>query len=187
MGAMIFGIISAALSAFSSFSSSMRQGAQQRNQAAVMEAQAKVARQNAVSQEAAKNAEATRQERKKSRLRRQFNEIQGSNAARLGAGNVEMTSGSAADVTEGNINNFAADMGDNAYAVALKRWEALESRRVGEQQAKISEANASYLKKSSPNLFTSLLMGGIGGAQGFATGYSLAGGKLGSLFDFGKK
>lgn len=187
MGAMIFGIISAALSAFSSFSSAQSQAASQRNQAAVLEAQARVSRQNAAAQEAAKNAEASAQEREKTRLRRQFNEIQGSNAARLGAGNVDMTSGSAADAAEGNINNFAADMGDNAYAVALKKWEALESRRMGEERANIQEANASFLKKTSGNVFTSLLMGGIGGAQGFAQGYSMAGGKLGSLFDFGKK
>ena len=182
MGAMIFGIISAALSAFQGFSQSQAQISQSQNQARVMEANAKITRQNAAMEKERNLQEARAQEREKIRLREEFNATESANRVSLGAGNVDMTSGSAFDVSMGNINAFAADMGENAYAVALKKWEAAERERIGNEQAHIMEENASWLKKSSGNTLTSLLTAGIGGFGGFTQGYSTAGGKLGTLF-----
>lgn len=182
MWPMIFGLISAGLTALQGFNSSQAQISQAQNQARVMEANARVARQNAALEAEQANFEARQQDKKKSALRREYESVQAQNRVNLGAGNVEMFSGSALDVAEGNINNFASDMGDNAYAVAMKRWEAAERERQGKQSAHIMEENASWLKQSSGNIFTSLLTASIGGFGGFTQGYTTAGGSLGSLF-----
>lgn len=182
MGAMIFGIISAALAAFQGFSQSQRQISQAQNQARVMAANAQVTRQNAAMESERNLQEARLQEKEKIRLRNQFNETESANRVSLGAGNVDMSSGSALDLSLGNIDAFAADMGENAYAVALKKWEAAERKRIGEEQAHIMDENASWLAQSSGNTLTSLLTAGIGGFGGFTQGYSSAGGNLGKLF-----
>ena len=75
--ALTIGLISGGLSALSTFGSSMAQGAQQRNQAAAMEAQAAQTRAQA-QVEAQKGAiEAETIDRQKSRIRREFEELQG--------------------------------------------------------------------------------------------------------------
>ena len=185
-GAMIFGLISGALSAFQSFSQAQAQISQAQNQARVMAANAQVTRQNAAMQARQKEEEARVQDREKSRLRRDFQELQAANATSLASGNVDLSSGSALDVSLGNIQNFSVDMADNAYAVAMKKWEAREQLRLANQSANIMEKNASWLRKSSGNAATSLLSATISGAGGFAQGYSLAGGSLGKLFGFKK-
>lgn len=185
MAAMIIGLISAALSAFGSFSSSMSQGAQQRQQAAVLEAQAKTSRQNAEKERVRGEAEAAAQSREKSRIRRDFERGQAANRVSLGAGNVDMGSGSALDVALGSIDNFAADMGENEYAAALKLWEGEENARLMRNQAAIQESNASYLKETAAGMGSSLLTAGIGGLGGFASGYGMAGGSFNSLLGLG--
>lgn len=182
MPALIMGIISAAMSLFSSFSASQQQNASQAQAARVAEANAQITRQNAEAQAQAKEAEARVQDREKSRLRREYNQIQAQNTVSLGAGNVDMSSGSAMDVSMGNVQNFSVDMGENAFATALKKWEAEESRRIGNQQADVQQNQAEYLKKSNGNMLTSLLTGSLAGFGGFTSGYTQAGGKIGSLF-----
>lgn len=182
MFSMIFGLISGALTAFQAFSNSQRQVAQAQNQARVLEANAKLTRQNAAAEAEQARFQAQRQDQEKSRLRRDYNNIQAQNRIALGAGNVDIQSGSALDTELGNIQNFAADMGDNAYAVAMKKWEASERERQGRQSARIMEENASWLRQSSGNTATSLLTGGIAGLGGFTQGYTLAGGSLKKLF-----
>lgn len=186
MFSMIFGIISGALSAFSAFSAAQQQSARQRNQARMLEANAQITRQNAEREAQAARVEAQQQEREKSKLRREYEDMQARNRLALGAGNVDMSSGSALDVSLGNIQNFSIDMGDNAYAAAMKKWEADETERQGRQSARVMEENASWLKRSSGNFATSLLTAGISGLGGFAQGYSLAGGSLSGLFGAGK-
>lgn len=182
MFSMIFGLISGALTAFQAFGAAQRQSAMARNQARVMEANAQITRQNAALEAEQTRAQAQAQDREKARLRREYNALQARNRISLGAGNVDMQSGSALDVELGNIQNFASDMGDNAYAVAMKKWEANERQRIGNQQAHIMEENASWLRQSSGNWATSLLTAGIAGAGGFTKGYTIAGGSLKNLF-----
>ena len=182
MFSMIFGLISGALSAFQAFSNSQMQIAQAQNQARVLQANAQVTRQNAALQAEQSRQQALQQDREKSRLRREFARQEAANRIALGAGNVDMSTGSAQDVALGNIQNFAADMGDNAYATAMKKWEAAEQERIGRQSAHIMEENASWLKQSAGNPVTSLLSAGISGFGGFAQGYTLAGGSLKKLF-----
>lgn len=185
--ALIFGIISAAMSAFQGYSSSQEAASQQQAQAAVLEANAKVREQNASLEAERVNLEAWQQDRQKSALRRQLRDVRGQNRVSLGAGNVDPWSGSAQDVELGNIDRFAADMGDNAYAVALKKWEASERERLGRQEAGIMRRNASWLMASSGNPATSLLTASMAGFGGFTQGYTSAGGSIGGLFGGSRK
>lgn len=186
MFSMLFGIISGALAAMSSFGSTLTQGNNQRIQAAMLQSQAQANRRNADMALERSRAEAHEQDRQKIRLRREFNNIMADNRVSLAAGNVDMASGSAMDVAQGNINNFAADMGDNAYARAVRLWEGKEQHKNLNWQADAQDRNASYLRSTAANLGTSLLSAGLSGAGGFASGYTMAGGSLSSLFGFEK-
>lgn len=182
---MIFGIIAGALGALSSFSSSIQAGSAQRQQAEMMKANAELMRRNAQVEAERGRQEAYELDSRKSKLRREFMETQAHNRVALGTGNVDMTSGSALDVSLGNIDSFAADMEDNAFTVAMKNWETNEKVKGMEHQAANMDANATYLDKTAANLGSSLLTAGLSGAMGFAGAYSMAGGSLSSLFGFG--
>lgn len=180
--ALTIGLVSGGLSALSTFGSSMAQGQQQRNQAAAMEAQASQTRAQA-EVEAQKGAiEAETIDRQKSKIRREFEELQGRNRATLGAGNIDMTSGSALDVSQGNINSFAEDMGENHYQKFLKQWETDQNVKTMNWQADQYDANSSYLKRTADNFGTSLLKAALGGAATGLGSYVMAGGKFGGLF-----
>ena len=184
---LIFGAVAGALSALSTFSQSMQAGAAQRQQAAQLEANARVARNNATLELERGRIESWEQDRQKSRLRREFNDKQGHNRIFLGAGNVDMASGSALDVQLGNIDAFAADMADNKYAVAMRKWEARQQANNYTAQANALEANSSYLDRSAANIGTSLFSAALSGGGAFAGAYTMAGGNLGRLFGFGEK
>lgn len=182
---MIFGLLAGALGAFSSFSSSMQAGAAQRQQAAQLAANAAIARRNAdIEAEAGRN-EAYELQRQRAKLRREFMADQAHNRVALGIGNVDMGSGSALDVSLGNIDAFASDMADNAFAVAMKKWETGERVKNARAHADAMDANASYLNKTAATLGSSLLTAGLAGAGSFAGAYSMAGGSLSNLFGFG--
>lgn len=180
--ALGLGLALGGVSAATSFLGQAAQASQQRNQmnaqAAAQEAQAAEYRRQSEMARQRGDVEAANIERRKSGLRRQFNELQAANRARLGAGNVDMSSGSALAISEGNINRFAMDLGENAYEKAMKEWESNESVKSLKYQADTADAQASYLWQSAtamrPNLLTSLLSG----ASGFVSGYSLAGGRF---------
>lgn len=181
---LLIGIAAGALTAFSTFSSSMRQGAAQRQQAAQLQANAAIQRRNAQIELERSRQEAYGQDRQKSRLRREFMQRQAHNRVALASGNVDMASGSALDVALGNIDAFAADMGDNAFAVAMKKWEGREKFKNLHAQANAMDANASYLNKTADTIGSSLLTAGLTGLGGFASGYTLAGGSLSKLLNF---
>lgn len=185
MFSMIFGIISGALAAMSAFGGSMAQGGSQRMQAAAMRSQAEASRRNADIALERSRAEALEQDRQKSRLRREFGNVMADNRVSLAAGNVDMSSGSAMDVANGNINNFAADLADNSYARAMRLWEGRQQHKNLNWQADVQDANASYLRRTAANMGTSLLSAGLAGAGGFAGGYTMAGGSLSNLFGSG--
>ena len=164
-------VATAALSAISTVMGSERQRAQQEAQAGAMEAQANVTRQQAELQQQKGDIEARNIERQKRQLRREFEAAQGHNRSLLAAGNVDMTSGSALDVSLGNIDRFAAEMGQNAYDVALKRWETAEQVKATKYQADVYDAQGSYLSSTAGSLGTSLLKGAIQGGLTFASLY----------------
>lgn len=161
-------IASSVLSTVSTVYNSEVQRQQQQSQANMLDAQANATRRQADLQARQGELEAQEIERQKSKLRREFEAAQGRNRSLLAAGNVDMSSGSAADVSEGNIDRFAAEVGENAYSAALKRWETEEQRKQGYYQADLYNAQATYLNRSSGSLGLSLLKGAIAGGAQFA-------------------
>lgn len=191
--AMTVGLVMGGLSALGSYAQSEAQAQntkrQMQSQAKMYEAQAKVARNQAEQQRLQGEIDAKQIERNKIKLREAYEKSQSHNRSMLSAGNVDMTSGSALDVSLGNINNFAADVADNAYAKALKEWETLANVNTLNNQANNYDAQASYSRKlasrQNSSWLPSLLTAAISGAGGFAGGYTMAGGSLSSLFDDG--
>lgn len=182
MGAMGFGIASGALSALGALGNAETNRLNSRHQAAIMENNAANIRAQGQAEANKANIEADAIERRKSQIRRQYREIQGHNRSMLAAGNVAMDSGSALDTQTGNINAYAADLGENAYEKAIRLWQADNNKRAAENEARNMEAQASYIKNTAGTIGTSLLTTAMGGAQGFAQGYALAGGRLSQLF-----
>ena len=170
------------LTAAGSLANAQTQAAQQRAQADALQAQSSAARQQAAIQRQKGEIEAQNYDRQRSQLRRQFEETQGRNRSLLAAGNVDMSSGSAQDVSLGNIERFAADVGENAYQKALKEWETAQEVKNLSYQAAALDAQGSYLKKSAGNLGTSLLTAGLSGLTSGLGTYTMAGGRLSNIF-----
>lgn len=163
-GALAFGTGLGVLTGVSSFIGAENQRHQMKAQAGALKSQAKIAQMQG-------EVEASNLERQKTKLRQQYEELQGHNASLLAAGNVDMTSGSAWDVSMGNAIRFADDMGETSYQKAVKQWETA-------QNVKTLEAQSSYLKRSAGNLGTSLLTATLSGLTAGLGGFSQAGGLL---------
>lgn len=174
--AAILGITMGALTAANALASSQQQAQQQKAQGSALQAQAAQVRQQASLEAQRGRVEAENHDRQKSALRREFQEAQGRNRSLLAAGNVLMDSGSARDVSLGNIDRFAADVGENAYQKALRQWETAQSVKNLDYQAATLDAQGSYLKKSAANLGTSLLTAGLTGLSAGLGTYGMAGG-----------
>lgn len=159
------------------------------NQNASMKAQADAAKRQAANYEIqAKEAadrgriEAAQIDQRKSELRKRHDENEARNKTLLGVGNVDMASGSAMDVAKGNAENFAADIGDNAYSRILKEWETDRNKERLQAAADQSRAQADVYAKQSRQWAPGLLGAVLSGASGFASGYGMAGGSLKSLW-----
>lgn len=163
------------LTGVGSLAASQTRAAQQRMEADALRAQADVSRQQG-------EVEAQNYDRQKSQLRREFTATQGKNRSLLAAGNVDMASGSALDVSLGNIDRFAADVGENAYQKALALWSAEQQARTLDAQADTYSARSSYLRRTAGNLGTSLLTAGLSGLTSGLGVYSMAGGNIAGLF-----
>lgn len=61
---------------------------------------------------------------------------QGANIAGAGAANVDISSGSAAQILKGNANRYANDMARSRYAEALQQWQGESALSMLEAQAK---------------------------------------------------
>ena len=182
MGALTLGLAAGGVSLLTSFAGEQSKAAQQRMQADQLATQADATRKQAKLEGARGEAEAYEQDLQKRRIRREFQDLQAANRVRLGAGNVDMTSGSALDVSLGNINRFADDMGENHYQKALRLWQGGETAKNLRYQADAYDANASYLKRTAGNLGASLLTSLISGASSFGSVYTMAGGKWSDIF-----
>ncbi len=185
-GAAALALTMGGLTAANSFAASRQQAAQQKAQAGALRAQADATRRQAALAARAGRIEAENLDRQQSALRREFEEAQGRNRSLLAAGNVDMSSGSALDVSLGNIERFAADVGENRYQKALREWETAQEVKNLEYQAATQEAQGSYLKKSAGNLGASLLTAGLAGLTSGLGMYSMAGGSFSGLSASGK-
>lgn len=180
--AATIGLVMGGLNAVSSLSQASHQHANSQAQADAARAQAKMYQQQARQAEDVGRAEAQAQEEQKSKLRRQYQDTMSRNKSLLAAGNVDSSSGSALQTAEGNIEQFAQDMGDNAYSVAMKEWETRENSKRLKASAQTQKDMASAYQSQANNWFPSLLNTAISGASGFASGYSMAGGSLKNLW-----
>lgn len=178
LSALTLGAAMGGLSAATSLLGSAQQASQQRMQAKTLEAQSAEYRRQSDLATQKGNIEAANIERRKSLLRREFADKQAQNRTALAASNVDMTSGSALDVSLGNIDRFAMDLGENAFEKQMKLWEANESRKNLDWQASQAEAQASYFKRTAGNMGPGILSALASGASGFVGGYSMAGGSL---------
>lgn len=176
--ALTIGLVSGGLSALSSLGAGMAQSNQQRQQARAMEAQAANTRAQAEMERQRGEIEAETIAKQKSKLTREYQQEQARNRVNLGAGNIDMTSGSALKLQEGNADSYAADVGENEYQRLLKINETNNNFRAAQWQADQYDANASYLKKTAGNLGTNLLTAALGGVASGLTSYIGAGGKL---------
>ena len=159
--ALAIGGLTGGLTAINSFAASRLQAAQQKAQGQALQAQANVTRQQAAITAEKGRIEAENFDRQKSALRREYEDIQGRNRSLLAAGNVDMGSGSALSTSIGNMERFAADVGENAYQKALKEWETAQEVKNLTYQADMYDAQGSFLKKSAGNLGASLLSAGL--------------------------
>ena len=182
IGALSSGLVSGGLSALSSLGSGMAQSNRQRQQAKAMEVQAANTRAQAEMERQRGQIEAETIAKQKSRLTKEYQQGQARNRVNLAAGNIDMTSGSALKLQEGNADAYAADVGENEYQRLLRINETNNNFRTAQWQADQYDANASYLKRTAGNLGTNLLTAALAGTASGLTSYIAAGGKL-----FGKK
>lgn len=185
--AMYAAIAAATVSAAATFVSSQQQTSAANAQA---EYQAKVAAANAQGlrnqAETEKQAGVIRQqqiEAEKEEAGRKFRMQQGQNVASLAASGVEITSGSAMDLLEGNIDLYSQDIGTNFFQQQLNSWETRNKVRNLQWQASVQDSQASFhrstIVNSGQSLLTSGLKGlgaGLGTYAAFGGGFGMGGG-----------
>ncbi len=172
MPLLIFAVISAVVAAVDTFSKMEADRKQKeyeaqvaRNNAEARQQQADITRQKT---EVAQRAKAEEQQE----LKREYRSAAGTNRSLLAAGNVDITSGSALDLLEGNYNRFADDMGELEYEKAIVGWEGSREAQLQEFEADKELAQASYLEQTAGSLGTSLLASGISGVGAGASSYA---------------
>lgn len=176
--ALTAGLLMGGIGAASSFMGSMGNSANQRMQAATMEANAEQMRNQAKLIEAEGQIRNREVDKQRHELGRQYRHQQAANNVSLGVGNVDAASGSAMQVAEGNATSFAYDTGENYFQRRLNDWETGERAKQARFQADSLDSQSSYLKQTAGNIGSSLLTAGLSGASGFLSGYTMAGGKL---------
>lgn len=118
MDPLTLGLAMGGASALSTLVSGVTEMGSKAAQGKAQQAQAAAARQQARMQAEQGQVELAGMDRQKGELRRQFAEMQGRNRVALGAGNVDMSSGSALKVSDGNAANFGSDIAETAYSRA---------------------------------------------------------------------
>ena len=176
--ALTMGLVSGGLSALSALGGGLAQSNRQRQQAGAMEVQAANTRAQAEMERRRGRIEAETIAKQKSRLTKEYQQGQARNRVNLAAGNIDMTSGSALKIQEGNADAYAADVGENEYQRLLRINETNNNFRTAQWQADQYDANASYLKKTAGNLGTNLLTAALSGVASGLTSYIGAGGKF---------
>ncbi len=167
------GIGLGALSAVGNYVSQSAQAASQKSQ---LEYQAAVAQNEANLERQKGIVEQENLDREERAMREDFAAQQGHNLNMLSAGNLDITSGSASDVLEGNIGKFANDLAWQKYQQDVSQWET-------DQRAKSLEGQSSYLHSTASQLGPSLLGSAMAGVSAGLSGYSMAGGTFGNKPD----
>lgn len=159
----------------SSLMSGLGSSRQQQANAEAQQAQAQQLREQTKIQREQGQIEAEAIDKQRAQLRQRYEAQQAANRARLGAANVDMSSGSALAVADGNAQAYASDVGESFYMRALKQAETRNAINASLQQANVLDSNASYQKRTASNLAPTLLGAALSGAGSFMTGYSFGG------------
>ena len=113
-----------------------------------------------------------------------YREMQGSNNAQAAAGNVDISSGSAAAVYEGNAQNYAVDSAAIRRAYDLQQWSGESALASMEAQAKgFDYQQAAYNKTASAYRTVAKLQGSAWGNAFSSFALSLMSSALGGSFD----
>lgn len=176
MGATALALTFGGLTALSSLSQSNQANRQAQYQQSQMEANAAAARNQAKITTEKGRMEAENLDRERSALRREYADLQAGNVAGFGALGVDMSSGSAAALLQGNANRFSADVGANRYQKSVSQWETKENVKAQLANAQNYENAASWYGSTVKNLGQSLLTAGISGLVSGISAYSMAGG-----------
>ena len=94
-----------------------------RSQGDQVNAQADVVQSNRIVQDIENRQMLQRMGRQQSALTASYKDVQGANAAQAAAGNVDISSGSAARVAEGNTFRYAQEVASMRRAYDLQRWQ----------------------------------------------------------------
>lgn len=182
VSAMTAGLIAGGLGAGTSLLNSALSANQATINSRAQQANASAMRQQAFAMAKAGQMEAENLDKERSRMRAQYEKLQGANRVTLGVGNVDASSGSALAIADANANAYAADLGDNAYSRALKLWETKTAVQNTLAQANNMSTIASYQRRAANNLLPTLLGAGLAGGTMFIGGYKEFGGELKNLF-----
>ena len=120
----------------SSYFSSSAQRAQARAQARVGAANASMLRSQKVTQDIANRQALDALAQQRNAVTDAYRSQQGANIAGAGAANVDISSGSAAKVLEGNASRYAQDVARSRYTEAIQQWQGESALSMLEAQAK---------------------------------------------------
>lgn len=110
--------------------------AQAKAQARVGAANASMLRSQKVTQDIANRQALEALARQRSAVTDVYRAQQGANIAGAGAANVDISSGSAAQILEGNADRYARDMASSRYQEAVQMWQGESAISMLEAQAK---------------------------------------------------
>jgi len=165
----------AVMAAGQAYMQSEQQRAQLQYQSNLEESRAVAMRQQA-DLEAQKGAvEQRRQDMERDRISRDYQTQAAKHRSLLASGNVDMTSGSAADFLLGNAALFGEDMAANRLNWNLAGWQAKENARQAGYQSALLGSQSSWLSQSAGGIENSLLAGGLAGGKTVAAGYLMGG------------
>lgn len=112
-----------------------------------------------------------------------YKEVQGNNAAQAGAANVDISSGSAAKVMEGNAGRYADEYASGRRAYDLQQWNGESTLSMMEAMAKgYNYQQDAYNKTASAYRTVANLQGSAWGNAFASAGISLLGSLIGGDF-----
>ena len=120
----------------SSYFTSKAAKAQAKAKARVSAANASMLRSQKVTQDIANRQALDQLAQQRNAITAAYQGQQGANIAGAGAANVDISSGSAAKVLEGNADRYAQDMARSRYAEAIQMWQGESALSMLEAQAK---------------------------------------------------
>jgi hypothetical protein len=169
-------LVMGALGAISAFQQAEAQRVQQqyeaeiaRNNAVAKQQQAEIVRQRTESERVAADEESHE-------VKRKYLDAAGTNMSLLASKNVDISTGSALDLLEGNLNAFADDMGEMAYQKELNTWAGKREAQVFDYEADVLNSNASFLERTAGSVGQSLLTAGLSGLGGGLSTFAGGGG-----------